>query len=162
MPTRAEQKQQSLKKILDVTSRRMREQGIEGASIANVMKEAGLTHGAFYSHFENKEELACAAFRHAIDSTQKPWFGRQRQESFAERLRRMARSYLSRRHRDEVGEGCAISALATTAPRAGESFRETFESAIEETLATIADGDEDRDYQQGEEAKRKTLGHQCS
>ncbi|MCB1692810.1 MAG: TetR family transcriptional regulator, partial [Pseudomonadales bacterium] len=69
MGKRAEQKEASLLRILDVASRRLREQGVDGAGIASVMKEAGLTHGAFYSHFGNKDELAGAAFRHAIATT---------------------------------------------------------------------------------------------
>ncbi len=58
--TRAESKQESLDKILDAAARRIREEGLDGAAIVPVMRDAGLTHGAFYSHFSSKDDLANA------------------------------------------------------------------------------------------------------
>ena len=63
---RADSKQESQDRILDAAARRLREEGLTGAGIAAVMRDAGLTHGAFYSHFGTKDELAGAAFAHAI------------------------------------------------------------------------------------------------
>src|SRR5262245_44793836 len=60
--TRAENKRESLDRILDAAARRIREEGLDGAAIVPVMRDAGLTHGAFYSHFSSKEDLAIAAF----------------------------------------------------------------------------------------------------
>lgn len=54
-------------KILHEASRLFRSKGIAGASIAEVMKASGLTHGAFYAHFDSKEALACASVEHAMD-----------------------------------------------------------------------------------------------
>ena len=65
MTVRAHLKQASLSRILDAAAIRLRAEGLSGAAIAPVMRDAGLTHGAFYSHFANKDELAAAAFRHA-------------------------------------------------------------------------------------------------
>ena len=64
--TRAESKRESLDRILDAAARRIREEGLDGAAIVPVMRDAGLTHGAFYSHFSSKDDLANAAFTHAI------------------------------------------------------------------------------------------------
>ena len=61
--TRAESKQESLDKILDAAARRIREEGLDGAAIVPVMRDAGLTHGAFYSHFSSKDDLANARVR---------------------------------------------------------------------------------------------------
>jgi len=142
MRSRAQQKHASLNRILDVASVRLCEQGLDGAAIASVMQEAGLTHGAFYAHFANKDELARAAFLHAINTRQPAWFGKTRQrrvnESFPARLKRLASSYLKRSHRDNIGAGCAISALATQVSKATPEFRQTFEQVLTATLIEIS------------------------
>jgi TetR/AcrR family transcriptional repressor of nem operon len=147
MNKRAEQKQQSLDKILSVTARRLREEGIKGASIVKVMNEAGLTHGAFYSHFDNKDELAQAGFQHAIETAQPRWFraGKKVDETFAQRLKRLAAGYLNRRHRDSIGSGCAISALANDVPNASEGFQTTYEQAVRATCQEISEGHPDKE-----------------
>lgn len=141
--TRADQKQKSLEKILEVASTKLREDGIDGASISKVMADAGLTHGAFYAHFANKEELASRALRHAIDTSQPGWFddAGNTEESFGDRLSRLARSYLSRTHRDDVGHGCAISALVSDNLRSMPSFRKAYGEVVAGTLEKIAAGD---------------------
>jgi TetR/AcrR family transcriptional repressor of nem operon len=147
MNKRAEQKQQSLQKILSVTARRLREEGIKGAAIAKVMNEAGLTHGAFYSHFNNKDELAQAGFQHAIETGQPPWLsaGKKVDETFAQRLKRLAAGYLTRRHRDSIGSGCAISALANDVPNASEGFQAAYEQALSATYREISEGHSDNE-----------------
>jgi TetR/AcrR family transcriptional regulator, transcriptional repressor for nem operon len=138
---RAAGKQRSLHKILDAASIRLREQGLDGAAIAPIMQAAGLTHGAFYAHFANKDALAQAAFDHALRSTQPRWFG-ERRESWRARLGRLARTYLTPRHRDDVGHGCAIGALVGDAAQSSEAFRKTYQQALVNTLHTIADNDD--------------------
>ena len=147
MVTRSEQKQASLARILDVTARRLREEGIDGAAISRVMKEAELTHGAFYAHFRNKDELTRAGFMHAIDTGQPPWFenGRKPKESFRDRLKRMAATYLNPRHRDRIEEGCAISALATDVPKSSPAFKATYQRVLKNTFKKIADDDPARE-----------------
>ena len=138
MSSRAKQKRESRNRILKITGARMRKEGIDGASIAKIMRDAGLTHGAFYAYFHNKNELAQAGFQHAIDSTQPRWFGSKHgDESFAARLKRLAATYLSKRHRDSIDTGCAISALATDVPRSGEDFQAIYELAVKNTLKQI-------------------------
>lgn len=146
MATRAEQKQASLNRILDVTARRLREEGINGAAIGTVMKEAGLTHGAFYSHFNDKNELATAGFRHAIEKSQPGWFraGRKKGETFRARLKRLAAGYLTQKHRDAVGTSCAISALASDVPKSSPGFKTAYEQAVRDTCKKIAEGHDDR------------------
>ena len=60
MVTRSELKEASLLRILTAGAARLRAEGLAGAAIVPVMQEAGLTHGAFYAHFSNKEDLAAA------------------------------------------------------------------------------------------------------
>lgn len=143
MFTRKEQKAATLEKILDVSSRQLRTSGISGTGIAAVMKEAGLTHGGFYAHFDNKNELTRAAFTHAVSRNQAHWFERARQKGndFGSRLKQLARDYLSPRHRDEVDASCAISALAAEVPRSDAAFRAHYSRAVLKTLDDIADHD---------------------
>lgn len=145
--SRKDQKAASLQRILDVTARRLREEGTDGAAIASVMKEAGLTHGAFYSHFDNKDELAQAGFSHAIDTNHPLWFkrGRKAGETFWQRLQRLARGYLNGKHRDSIGASCAISALATDIPRASDGLQSAYENAYLSTINQITDGNPDEE-----------------
>lgn len=154
MATRASRKQESLERILNVASRRLREEGLTGAAIAPVMEEAGLTHGAFYSHFANKDELAQSAFQHALDRAQPRWFEgrRQKNETWPQRLRRLAASYLSPSHRDDHANGCAIAALVSQVPTATETFQQTYGARVKTTLQAICDQEGAVDEEQLEDA----------
>lgn len=131
---RARHKQESRQRILDAAAARLREDGIDGASIIPVMKMAGLTHGTFYSHFENKDELAVEAFRHAISDNREQWIGSVQSRSWKTRVGQLAKGYLNRKHRDGRSESCPYSALATDAARASDEFRQTFEEELLRSL----------------------------
>lgn len=137
MGIRSELKAASLDRILDAAARRLRCEGPEGAAIATVMKDAGLTHGAFYSHFSNKEELTAAAFRHALVDNRPRWMGRTKDGSWAVRLARLAGRYLTPGHRDTPEDGCALAAVAGDAARGTSAFRQTFEQELLKSLAAI-------------------------
>src|SRR4029079_1094392 len=100
--TRAESKQDSVDRILDAAARRIREEGLNGAAIVPVMRDAGLTHGAFYSHFANNDDLANAAFSRAITTGRSHWITPPRGESWRERLTGLAKRYLTPAHRDDL------------------------------------------------------------
>ncbi|WP_339950454.1 TetR/AcrR family transcriptional regulator [uncultured Albimonas sp.] len=134
---RARRKRESLQRILAAASARLRREGLSGAAIAPVMQEAGLTHGAFYAHFRDKEDLAVAAFRKAFATERERWIGAARDRSWPERARRLAGRYLTRAHRDDPGAGCAFAALATDAARAPDAFREAYGEELRATLAAI-------------------------
>lgn len=140
---RARAKRESLRRILVAASARLRREGLAGAAIAPVMKEAGLTHGAFYAHFRDKDDLAVAAFRQAFATERERWIGTAKDGSWPARARRLAGRYLTRRHRDEPGEGCAFAALATDAARAPEPFREAYAQELRATLAAIRGAPDD-------------------
>ncbi|MEO3757637.1 TetR/AcrR family transcriptional regulator [Mycobacterium sp. B14F4] len=142
---RARAKQQSLDRILDAAARRIREEGLDGAAIVPVMREAGLTHGAFYSHFTNKDELACAAFARAITTGRAQWIKPSRGESWGARLTSLAKRYLTRAHRDDLATGCAFAAVGSETAHAPEPFRAGYERELRASLAAICDGDESAD-----------------
>ena len=138
---RAESKRESLDRILAAAARRLREEGLDGAAIVPVMRDAGLTHGAFYSHFATKEELATAAFAHAISTGRPHWIKPLRDESWSARLTRLARRYLTPAHRDDLSTSCGFAALSSDAAHASDDFRATYERELRTSLAAIC-GDE--------------------
>ncbi|MEX3526356.1 MAG: TetR/AcrR family transcriptional regulator [Burkholderia sp.] len=110
-------KEASRERILEVGSRAVRRAGFHGVGIAEVMKEAGLTHGGFYAHFASRDALLCAAVEHAADSI-------AIMEAHAARLvaaglspfRAMVETYLYPGVIGERERGCAIAALASEIP----------------------------------------------
>src|ERR1700735_612800 len=84
-------------RILDAAARLFRRRGFDDVTVADVMKEAGLTHGAFYGHFASKEALIAAAIAHALPAASDDDAAR-----FADR-------YLSARHRDNRESSCLFS-----------------------------------------------------
>ncbi|MDT5013943.1 MAG: TetR/AcrR family transcriptional regulator, transcriptional repressor for nem operon [Mycobacterium sp.] len=140
---RAQSKRESLKKILDAAARRLREEGIDGAAIVPVMRDAGLTHGAFYSHFSSKEELASAAFGHAIATGRPHWIKPPRGESWTARLTSLAKRYLTTAHRDDLSTSCGFATLSSDAAHASGDFRAAYERELHKSLAAICDGPND-------------------
>ena len=139
---RQAQKRLSREKILEAASRRLRAQGPDRVGIQAVMQEAGLTHGAFYAHFQNKEQLAVAAFEHAIETSQPPWFAAAEDcGTFEERLSVLARRYLTPEHREHRESGCAIAALASDVVGASPGLQASYSRAVEDTVQKIANGD---------------------
>jgi TetR/AcrR family transcriptional repressor of nem operon len=142
--TRAESKQQSLDKILDAAARRIREEGLDGAAIVPVMRDAGLTHGAFYSHFSSKDELASAAFSRAITTGRAHWIKPPRGESWRERLTGLAKRYLTTAHRDDLSSSCGFASLSSDAAHGSDVFRASYERELRGSLAAICAGDDER------------------
>jgi len=140
MATRTELKEASLNRILDVSASRLRQEGLAGTAIADVMRDAGLTHGAFYVHFPNKTGLVVAALRHALLENRKRWVGDLQPESWRQRLQRLARRYLTKAHRDDPANGCALAALATEAARSDSLFRQAFEGELLKSVQGIRSG----------------------
>ncbi len=119
-------------RIVKQASRLFRERGFENVSVGEVMKAAGLTHGAFYAHFGSKEELQAAAVAYG----QKVSLGRaQRSKSNKKSKGSFADRYLSRWHRDNPGDGCTMAALAQEVARSSPELKAAFEQGFEEILS---------------------------
>jgi TetR/AcrR family transcriptional regulator, transcriptional repressor for nem operon len=142
--TRADGKRESLDKILAAAARRIREDGLDGAAIVPVMRDAGLTHGAFYSHFSSKDDLAIAAFARAITTGRPHWIKPTRGESWGERLTSLAKRYLTTAHRDDLSTSCGFATLSSDAAHASDEFRACYEHELRGSLAAICDGDDGR------------------
>lgn len=137
MNQRAEAKEATLNKILDISAMRLRVEGLAGAGIAAVMQQAGLTHGGFYVHFANKGQLLIAALQHALRDNRPRWVGNTRDLSWSARLQRLARRYLTKRHRDDRADSCALAALAGDAARAAPEFRQAYEAELLKSLRAV-------------------------
>jgi TetR/AcrR family transcriptional regulator, transcriptional repressor for nem operon len=106
--------------IVDTAARVFREQGINGIGVADLMGEAGLTHGGFYKHFASKDALAAEACTRALAQTREALAYRTEAATDAHALAVLVETYLSPAHRNHPGQGCAIAALGSEAVR-GES-----------------------------------------
>jgi TetR/AcrR family transcriptional repressor of nem operon len=124
-------------RILDIASRLFRERGFDNVSVAEVMQQAGLTHGGFYGHFPSKEALAAQASAHALALTTQRWSATLGDEGM-DGLERIIHAYLSRRHRDHPGAGCAIAALGADMARQGDPVRSAFSRELEGLIEVLA------------------------
>jgi TetR/AcrR family transcriptional repressor of nem operon len=110
------------RRIVETASARFRKDGIEGVGLADLMAEAGLTHGGFYSHFSSKEDLVRAAMEEAAGHSAQN-FNRRIEEGG---LEAWIRGYLRIGHRDHPERGCAMAALASELARHPKSTRQGF------------------------------------
>jgi len=127
-------------RIVKEASQLFRERGFENVTVGEVMKAAGLTHGAFYAHFASKQELGKAAVAYG----QKVSAGRAQSYGATKKGRKVyADRYLSAHHRDNPGDGCTMAALAQEVARSTPELKEVFERGFEEILsATGGDREE--------------------
>jgi TetR/AcrR family transcriptional regulator, transcriptional repressor for nem operon len=134
-----EHKAETRTKIVKRASISLREKGPDGVGIADLMKDAGLTHGGFYAHFRSRDDLIGEAFAHAMEEAIGRWRKKAEQAPPEQRLFSIVNSYLTPLHRDDVGNGCALSALSMEAMRVSPRTRKTFVSKLEEMVAMLAE-----------------------
>jgi TetR/AcrR family transcriptional regulator, transcriptional repressor for nem operon len=124
-------------RVVATASRLFRQKGFDGIGVADLMNEAGLTHGGFYGQFESKEQLAVEASRLQHDASAAKW--RATVDANPKHpLAALIDQYLSKRHCDELG-GCMFAALAADAARQGDAVRATFTDGLEALLAVLVD-----------------------
>lgn len=121
------------KRILKTASRRFRKQGLEQVGIAELMKDAGLTHGGFYFHFASKEDLVREAMNEAFDQTNAVNARRARRGE----LEAIVRGYLTPDRRDRPENGCAAAALIAEIARHPVSTRRAFMAKVDRLLELI-------------------------
>jgi TetR/AcrR family transcriptional repressor of nem operon len=121
--------------LLRAASRLFREKGIDGVGVAEIAKEAGLTHGALYKHFPSKEALAAEAFYHPIaaKNSETDVSDKKRKVSFEESLDAM----FSIEHRDNLANGCPMTASASEIARQGPAVAASFTHAFKERLTSL-------------------------
>jgi TetR/AcrR family transcriptional repressor of nem operon len=134
-----EHKQETHDRIVKKASVRLREKGAHGIGVADLMKEAGLTHGGFYAHFDSREALVIEAFGYAMDRGMEHWRKITDQVAPEKRLALVAEAYLSSLHRDNPGHGCSIPALGAEIARENPKTRKAFAGKLDEMIEMMAD-----------------------
>jgi len=116
-------------RILDAATALYRAKGFGGVGVASIMEAADLTHGGFYGHFASKEDLIAQASQRTTDRAAANW---QRVVAAApdKPYAALLEHYLSARHRDDPGQGCAFAALGTDAARGGSAVRKAFAEGL--------------------------------
>src|ERR1700677_922057 len=119
-------------RIVNVAAKRFRELGIEGIGVADVMKEAGVTVGGFYKHFESRDELVVEALATAFHDL-------DRWEEHTDTLTEGLKNYLTEEHRDAPGTGCALGALLGDMSPSSRSRTSVYTARAQRTLASSTD-----------------------
>jgi TetR/AcrR family transcriptional repressor of nem operon len=135
MNAKVEQKARSHESILQSAARLVREKGISGARVADVMKGAALTVGGFYAHFSSKDELVDEALRRTAARLRDGLFARLDEKPEADRAEVILKRYLSADHRDAATLGCPLPAVVgevgTTAPQHGAIVAEQLQALVD-------------------------------
>lgn len=133
-----EQAAENRDRVLDTAARLFRERGFGGVGVAELMNEAGLTHGGFYGQFGSKDDLKAQACEHAAAQSIERW-QRAAAKNPDEALAGLVAAYLSPSHRDNPGTGCSVAALAADAAREGPQVRAVVAQSVKNMLDTLAD-----------------------
>jgi AcrR family transcriptional regulator len=128
-------KDETRQRILDVAARQFRERGTSSAGLAGIMAEAGLTNGAFYIHFESKQDLIRAVLDDALARREQVW---RKLEDADDGLVAMIDDYLSARHRDNPGRGCPTAAMVAEVAREPAATRATFTERLAAIITRMA------------------------
>ena len=136
--TAAKSKEATHDRIVDAAARAIRRSGYNGTGVADIMKDAGLTHGGFYAHFPSREAmLAEAADRAGSESV-------AMMERIAAKLPQqqalpaMLQAYLSKEHLEGIETGCAVAALGSEMPRQTPEVRRAATRRIKEMIDLVA------------------------
>ena len=132
-------KHETHERIVDVAARAIRRHGYAGVGVADVMKEAGLTHGGFYAHFDSRDALIIEALERA---------GRDSGEAVTRALERRAakgvsafralvEAYLGDEHLASLETGCPVAALACDMPRQSDAVREASAMRVRRLVAGV-------------------------
>lgn len=125
-------------RILAAAGRLFRERGIDGAGVDAITEAAGLTHGAFYSQFGSKEAVVVEALDLILNESNARWARAAGEADKRQVLESIIDGYLSSRHRNTLGKGCAVAALGSDLPRQSKKAREVFTDRLEEGLEVLA------------------------
>jgi TetR/AcrR family transcriptional repressor of nem operon len=134
-----EHKAETHARIVRKASVRLREKGAHGVGVADLMKEAGLTHGGFYAHFASREALVIEAFADAMDRSTERWRKTLAELAPEKRVAAIVDGYLSPQHRDDVGHGCAVPALGAEIARESPRTRKAFAAKLEAMVDLFAE-----------------------
>ena len=145
-------KAESHERIVKIAAARFREAGLDGVGVAELMKEAGLTHGGFYRHFDSRDQLVAEAVERALAQGAQR-LGRVVARGGEQAFAAVVEAYLDREHVDRPGSGCALVALAADVVRTGGQTRAAYTRQVRQYLDLFADLIADR----GPQARRRAV-----
>jgi TetR/AcrR family transcriptional regulator, transcriptional repressor for nem operon len=125
-------------RIIEAASALFRTKGFDGIGVADIMKAADLTHGGFYGHFSSKDDLVAQASRRTMARAEENW-SKIAASNPSEPFVALLDHYVSCRHRDDPGRGCAFAALGNDAARRGKVVRKAFAEGLEPLLDILAE-----------------------
>ena len=126
-------------RIVATAARAIRRSGFQGVGVADIMREAGLTHGGFYAHFSSRNALLVEALMRAgqESAARVDQGAAARQARGASALRALVEGYLSDRHLGSIETGCPLAALASEMPRQTPEVRDASAQRVRDLLATV-------------------------
>jgi TetR/AcrR family transcriptional repressor of nem operon len=113
-------------KIVQDAALRVRQEGLNGAAVAAVMRDTGLTHGGFYKHFESKDDLLVESVREAFRDFAEKLVHAAKQSRSKEPWKAIVKFYLSVEHCDDARHGCPLTALGPDLARVDATMRGQF------------------------------------
>jgi len=133
------QKEKSHQRIVKTAAARFRERGVDGIGVAELMKEADLTHGGFYGHFDSREQLVAEAVECALrDGGEAVAAIASTKQSPAAVLRLLVDAYLSLAHRDGLATSCAVTSMANDVARSNARARAAYTKQVGVYLELLA------------------------
>src|SRR5947199_3403649 len=136
--TASRRKEVTHERIVEAAARAIRRSGYSGTGVADIMKDAGLTHGGFYAHFPSREamlaEAADRAGAEGVAAVARVAAAVPPQQA----LQAMMRAYLSKEHIEGVETGCAVAALGSEMPRQAPEVRRAATRRIKEMIDLVA------------------------
>jgi TetR/AcrR family transcriptional repressor of nem operon len=130
-----EDKRRSHERIVEAAARRIRESGTDGPGVAEIMADAGMTHGGFYKHFGSRDELiAEAAERACADGSARL---ADAMDQAADPIAALITAYLATDHRDDPATGCAVAALGGDVARPGNAARVAYTAQVRSYIARL-------------------------
>jgi TetR/AcrR family transcriptional regulator, transcriptional repressor for nem operon len=135
---RSAAKEASHERIVSVAARAIRRSGYDGTGVADIMKEAGLTHGAFYAHFASREAMLAEAATRACADAAAVATSAVAQMPADRALGSMLRAYLSREHLEQIELGCPLVALGSETVRQAPEVRRATTRHIKEMIDLVA------------------------
>ncbi len=131
-------KEASHERILQAATRAIRRSGYAGAGVADIMREAGLTHGGFYAHFDSREAMLAEAADRAGAETVGTLDGFAAAVPREDAYRTLLKTYLSSKHRELVETGCPVAALGSEMPRQAPDVRHAATRRIKDMIDLVA------------------------
>jgi AcrR family transcriptional regulator len=130
-------KEATHERIVEAAARAIRRTGYGGTGVADIMKDAGLTHGGFYAHFDSREAMLAEAADRAGADTVATMTRVAAAAPPDQALQAIIRAYLSKAHVEAVETGCAVAALGSEMPRQAPQVRRAATRRIKEMIDLV-------------------------